>query len=247
MSTKQHALITGANKGIGHAIARQLGERGFAVWLGCRDRARGEAAADALRRQGIDALAIVLDVTDEDSVRAAAHRLADAVPTLDVLVNNAGMHFGLPPPASAEPAEQLRAMLETNTLGPLRVTRHMLPLLRKAAGARIVMMSSGLGSIGATLDTTSENWSVGFAGYAASKSALNMFTVKLAKELMGEGIKVNAADPGLTATDLTGHMGQRTPDEAAAVAVELATIGAMGPTGGFYYRDALRGLARHPW
>lgn len=247
MSTKQHALITGANKGIGHAIARQLGERGFAVWLGCRDGARGEQAAEALRRQGVEAQAVVLDVTSEDSVRAAAEQLGGAMPALDVLVNNAGMHFGFPPPASAEPIEQLRAMLETNTLGPLRVTHHMLPLLRKAAGARIVMMSSGLGSIGATLDTTSENWNVSFAGYAASKTALNMFTVKLAKELMGAGIKVNAVDPGLTATDLTGHMGNRTPDEAAVVAVELATIGALGPTGGFYYWDVRRGLSRHPW
>ena len=245
--TKAIALITGANKGIGLAVARQLGERGYSVWLGCRDRDRGETAAAQLRALGLDAHAIVLDVTQDESVRQAAARLGEELAALDVLVNNAGMHFGLPPAASEESIDHMRAMFEANTLGPVRVAQAFLPLLRRSASARIVMMSSGLGSLASTTDMTSENWTVGFAGYCASKSALNMFTIKLAKELMSEGIKVNAADPGLTATDLTGHMGNRSPHDAAAIAVDLATLGRLGPTCGFFHHGHAGSLSQHPW
>ena len=245
--TKSNVLITGANKGIGYAIARQLGERGCSVWLGCRDSDRGETAAAQLRAAGLDAHAVVLDVTRDESVRKAAERLDGALAALDVLVNNAGMHFGLPPGASEEPLDHMRAMFETNTLGPIRVTQFFLPLLRRSAAARIVMMSSGLGSLQSTTEMTSQNWGVGFAGYCASKSALNMVTIKLAKELLSEGMKVNAADPGLTATDLTGHMGDRSPEEAAAVAVELATLGRLGPTCGFFHHGHAGSLSQHPW
>ncbi|WP_430252150.1 SDR family NAD(P)-dependent oxidoreductase [Neorhizobium sp. DAR64860/K0K1] len=244
---RQTALITGANKGIGFAIARQLAERGFLVWLGCRDEKRGELAAQMLRDLGHDAQSIVLNVVDDGSVCAAAEKIGREVTSLDVLVNNAGMHFGYPPPASEEPIDQMRAMLDVNALGPVRVTQAFLPLLREAERARIVMMSSGLGSIEGTADMTSENWTVGFAGYCASKAALNMFMLKLAKDLMNEGIKVNAADPGLTATDLTGHMGERTPTQAAAIAVQLATLDALGPTGGFFHDGTSSTLVRHPW
>lgn len=243
----QTALVTGANKGIGFAIARQLAEGGLSVWLGCRDGERGENAARELRGHGLDAQALLLDVADDASVRAAAQVLGGEISALDVLVNNAGMHFGLPPRPSEEPVEQMHMMLEVNALGPVRVTQAFLPLLRKSPGARIVMMSSELGSLDATMDTTSENWTVGFAGYCASKTALNMFTLKIAKDLMAEGIKVNAADPGLTATDLTGHMGQRSPKEAAAIAVQLATLDPLGPTGGFFHDGIGTPFPQHRW
>ncbi len=246
--TTSTALITGANKGIGLEIARQLGARNFAVWLGCRDQQRGEEAAESLRGEGIEANCLVMDVTDAGSIRSAAERLGSHVAALDALVNNAGMHFGPPPPASEEPVEKMLAMVDVNAFGAVRVTQAFLPLLRKAAGARVVMMTSGLGSLTSTLDMTSENWNVGFAGYCASKAALNMFTIKFAKEFAVEGIKVNAADPGLTATDLTGHMGSRTPREAAAIAVRLATLDRFGPTGGFFRNDnADTRPPRHPW
>lgn len=248
MTDKMNALVTGANKGIGFAIARQLGTKGMRVWLGCRDEVRGRDAADALRADGVDAEPILIDVTSDESVAAAVEALASRIHGLDVLVNNAGMHFGFTPPTEGEPLDQMATMFEVNALGAVRVTQSVLPLLRRAEAARIVMMSSGLGSISATLDMRSENWTVPMAGYCASKAALNMFMVKFAKDLAPEGIKVNAADPGLTATDLTGSMGGRTPDEAARVPVALATLGSQGPTGGFYRGPELEGdFAAQGW
>jgi NAD(P)-dependent dehydrogenase (short-subunit alcohol dehydrogenase family) len=234
MSTKSVALITGANKGIGLAIARQLGQQNFSVWLGCRNMERGEKAAAELRQSGIEAFPIVIDVTNEASVRAAAAHFAEKAGRLDALVNNAGISLGNYPPPSEESVDDIQAMFDVNVLGPVRVTQAFLPSLRKSKAARIVMMSSSLGSVTATLDMSGDIWPVGVAGYCASKSALNMFTVKFAKELLHEGIKVNAADPGYTATDLNGHTGHRSVEEAAAIAVKLATLGYMGPTGGFF-------------
>ncbi len=246
--TKSTALITGANKGIGLEIARQLGALNFAVWLGCRDQTRGEAAAAALRAEGIEANCLVLDVTDADSIRSAAEHLQSRIGALDALINNAGMNFGRAPSPSQESVDEMRAIFDVNLFGPIRVTQAFLPLLRKSPSARIVMMSSGLGSIASTLDMTSENWGIGSAGYCASKTALNMVTVKLAKELAAEEIKVNAADPGLTATDLTGHMGSRTPSDAAPIAVRLATLDRLGPTGGFFHNENTDPRPpRHPW
>jgi len=247
MSSARTCFITGANKGIGLAIARQLGQQGFTVWLGCRDLLKGEQAAAPLREAGIAAHPIVIDVTSDASVQAAVLTLAAQQDRLDVLVNNAGISLGAFPPASEESLDDIRNMFEVNTYGPLRVTQAMLPLLRKAPAARIVMMSSSLGSLEKTLDLRSDIWQVGAAGYCASKSALNMFTVKLAKELAGTSIKVNAADPGYTATDLNGHSGPRSVEQAAAIAVRLATLDAMGPTGGFFHDGYADSPARHPW
>ena len=245
--TTTTALVTGANKGIGFAIARQLGSNGHAVWLGCRDLDLGEAAAARLRAEGLDARNLALDVTDDDSVAVAAARLGEQVPALDVLVNNAGVNFRPVGGPSTEPVDDVRATFDVNVLGPMRVTHAFLPLLRRSPTARVVMMSSGLGSIAATLDPTSENWNVDQAGYCASKAALNMVTVKFAKELLSEGIKVNAADPGLTATDLTAQAGDRTPEVAAAVAVDLATLTAFGPTAGFFHAARLDAPTHHRW
>lgn len=228
------ALVTGANKGIGLAIARQLGVQDHEVWLGCRDLLRGDAAAAGLRQAGIDARALRIDVTDEASVAEAAAELTREVGMLDVLVNNAGLMFAPPPSAAEESIEEVRQMFDTNVFGVLRVTQAFLPLLRKSDAARIVMMSSGLSSLGEALDMRSETWTVGFAGYCASKTALNMLTVKLAKELDREGIKVNAVDPGLTSTDMTGNGPGHSPDQGALPAVALATTHAYGPTAGFY-------------
>ncbi len=232
--TSPTALVTGANKGIGLAIARQLGAAGHTVWLGCRDISRGEMAAFELRENGVAARAMQLDVTDDASASSAAKTIESEVGHLDVLVNNAGLMFGSPPSLAEESIDEIQQMFNTNVFGVMRVTQAFLPLLRKSKAARIVMMSSGLSSLTDALDMRSETWTVGFGGYCASKTALNMLTVKLAKELDREGIKVNAVDPGLTSTDMTGNGPGHSPEDGARPAFALATTHAYGPTGGFY-------------
>ena len=184
--------------------------------------------------------------TEDAIVRAAADRLTGEVGALNVLVNNAGISIGTPARATEEPVADVRAMFEVNTFGPLRVTQAFLPLLRAANGARVVMVSSGLGSIAEACDPAGLFWGVGYAGYCASKAALNMLTVKFAQELAADRIRVNAADPGFTATDLNGHSGPRSVEQAAGVVVELATLGFIGPTGGFFH-DGHATQARHRW
>ena len=243
MKTKKSALITGANKGIGLEIARQLGRLDYIVWLGCRDAQRGAQAAAELQAEGLDARSLLLDVSSDDSVRQAVSQLE----SLDVLVNNAGVSLGMAQSVTSDNLEEMRVMLEVNALGPVRVTQAFLPLLRKSEAPRIVMMSSSLGSVGATLDISRGGWNVGYAGYSASKSALNMFTAKLAKELLAENFKVNAACPGFTATDLNAHTGFRTAQDAAVIAVRLATLDALGPTGGFFNDGHTAQLNPLPW
>lgn len=241
------ALITGANKGIGLAIARQLGTAGHMVWLGCRDISRGEMAARELRGSGIDARAVQIDVTDGVSVANAAKTVESEMGRLDVLVNNAGLMFDPPPSLAEESIDEMQRMFDTNVFGVMRVTQAFLPLLRKSKAARIVMMSSGLSSLTDTLDMRSETWTVGFGGYCASKTALNMLTVKLAKELDRDGIKVNAVDPGLTSTDMTGNGPGHSPEEGARPAVALATTHAYGPTAGFYACTPSGELVQKNW
>ncbi|PYE38580.1 NADP-dependent 3-hydroxy acid dehydrogenase YdfG [Rhizobium sp. PP-F2F-G20b] len=232
--TSPIALVTGANKGIGLAIARQLGAAGHTVWLGCRDISRGVMAARELLGNGIDAHAVQLDVKDGASVSSAAQIVESEMGRLDVLVNNAGLMFGPPPSLAEESIDEMQRMFDTNVFGVMRVTQAFLPLLRKSKAARIVMMSSGLSSLTDALDMRSETWMVGFGGYCASKTALNMLTVKLAKELEPDGIKVNAVDPGLTSTDMTGNGPGHSPEDGARPAVALATTHAYGPTAGFF-------------
>ncbi len=247
MSTRKTALVTGANKGIGREIARQLGHRGYSVWLGCRDAERGEQAAVELRDEGIDARVLALDVTDDASVKAAAATYARANDTLDALVNNAGVATGGYAAPSEASLDDMRAVYEVNVFGPVRVTQAFLPLLRKAGQGRIVMMSSSLGSIAEQLDMTSATYGVNLLGYNSSKSALNMITVSFAKELAAPGIKVNAANPGYVATDLNDHQGYRSVEQGAAIAVHLATLGPMGPTAGFFNDGAEPSPGRHAW
>ncbi|GAA0913849.1 SDR family NAD(P)-dependent oxidoreductase [Nonomuraea longicatena] len=214
------ALITGADKGIGHESARLLG---------ARDEERGRAAA---RRLGQPYLA--LDVTDAASVAAAARRLRDEYGGLDILVNNAavaGVRRGASPSATA--LADLREVYETNVFGVVAVTNAMLPLLRQSPAARIVNVSSELGSLGLATDPGSPFWARNNLIYNSSKSALNMVTVAYAKELVDTPIKVNAASPGYCATDMTAHRGPRSAEQGAAIVVRLATLDADGPTGAF--------------
>lgn len=231
------ALVTGANKGIGLETARRLGALGYRVWLGARDAARGEAAAAGLRAAGHDVRALSLDITDDASVAAAAARLAAEAAALDALVSNAGIVLAPDAPPSALPLDAMRATYEVNVFGGVRVIQAFLPLLRAAPAARIVTLSSGLGSLTDAADPRGPFYEVNLLGYNSSKSALNMVTLAFAKELRDTAIKVNAADPGFTATDLNGFRGARTVGQAADIVVRLATLGPDGPTGGFFNDD----------
>jgi NAD(P)-dependent dehydrogenase (short-subunit alcohol dehydrogenase family) len=230
---KRIALVTGANKGIGRETARQLGLAGVTVLIGARDRARGEEAASALRSQGCDVHPLLLDVTDAASVASAASAVEAKHGRLDVLVNNAGIAKGSKP--SEEPLTVMREIYETNVFGVIAVTQAMLPLLRRAPSARVVNVSSSLGSLGLASDpTTLIAQQILLFAYSSSKTSLNAFTVRLAHELRDTPIKVNSACPGYVATDLNQHRGTRTIEQGAAIMIRLATLPPDGPTGGFY-------------
>ncbi|MEU9738525.1 SDR family oxidoreductase [Micromonospora chersina] len=244
------ALITGANKGIGLATARQLGARGTTVLVGARDAARGREAADKLRAAGVDARFVPLEVTDAASVAAAAELVEREYGHLDVLVNNAGIvradGAGLP---SQTTLDTLREVYETNVFGVVAVTNALLPLLRRAPAARIVNVSSEVGSIAVMTDPQGALFALTSIPYPSSKTALNMITAMYAKELRDTPIKVNAANPGYCATDLNHHSGFRTPEEGAEVSVYLATLPADAPSGLLwgYQMDAGGGYGVLPW
>jgi NAD(P)-dependent dehydrogenase (short-subunit alcohol dehydrogenase family) len=233
MTDKKTALVTGANKGIGLEIARGLGRIGYTVWIASRNGNRSEAAAEALRRDDLDARFLSLDVTDDRSVAAAAETLGREVDRLDVLVNNAGISTGWGPP-SEETITDVRAIYDVNVFGVIRATQAFLPLLKMSSDPRIVMISSSLGSLGWASDFEAPMAHVNLLGYNSSKSALNAVTVAFAKELAPLGFKVNAGCPGYTATDLNQHTGSRTPEQGAAIGIRLATLPDDGPTGGFF-------------
>ncbi|MDO8213059.1 SDR family NAD(P)-dependent oxidoreductase [Conexibacter sp. CPCC 206217] len=244
------ALVTGANKGIGKAIAQGLARTGMTVLLGSRDQARGAAAAAELTADARGATAdddsrgaahrtagdvavvpLQLDVTDQHSVDAAAAFVAERFGRLDVLVNNAGT--AVRTSAADATADDFRVVYETNVFGVVAVTHALLPLLLAARAPRIVNVSSLRGSLG------DEGAFVGRPSmpYSSSKTALNAITVHYARDLASTAIKVNAAAPGHVATDFNGFRGVRTPEQGARIAIRLATLPDDGPTGGFFDDD----------
>ncbi len=232
--TTKIALVTGANKGIGFETARQLGTQDMTVLIGARDDARGREAERVLRDGGVDAHFVPLDVTDEKSVRRAAEWIEAGYGRLDILVNNAGTasiaRRSFPP--SQTSLEDMRAVYEINVFGIVAVTNAMLPLLRRAPAARIVNVSSEVGSITAQSDPAHPLGQMpASVQYPSSKAALNMITAMYAKELRDTPIKVNAANPGFTATDFNDHRGFRSAAEGAEPSVYLATLPDDGPTG----------------
>ncbi|GLT00287.1 dehydrogenase [Sphingobium jiangsuense] len=233
-SSARTVLITGANKGIGYEIARQLGAAGLRIWLGARNAEAGEAAAATLREGGADVRAVHIDLLDPATIAAAAARIDAEDGRLDVLINNAGINDPRDGRPGSVDMEAVRRIFETNFFGTLAVTQAMLPLLRKSPGARIVNQSSDLGSL---QQQGNADWKFAFVkslGYSASKAALNMLTVHLAAELREAGIAVNSANPGATATDLNGHRGHQTVDQGASPAVRLALMEGDPITGGFF-------------
>jgi NAD(P)-dependent dehydrogenase (short-subunit alcohol dehydrogenase family) len=230
------ALITGANKGIGFEIARQLGTRGMIVLVGARDHTRGEEAVKKLQSEGVEASAVHLDVTDQVTIDAAVSYIDETYGKLDVLVNNAAISLrdGRVPPSELA-VEVFRATYETNVFGVFAVTKAMLPLLRRSDAGRIVNMSSPMGSL--SLNSNPDSFYAQMPpllAYNSSKTAVNAITVFFAHELRNTSIKVNAVSPGYVATDLNDHSGMLTPQQGAKVPVTFATLPADGPTGGFF-------------
>lgn len=218
-------FITGANKSLGYETARRLIEAGHTVVVGARDPERGRAAADALGARFVQ-----IDVTDDASVAAAAENVGAREGGIDVLINNAGV-FGPHIPADQLTATDASTVFEVNVVGIVRVTHAFLPLLRKSASPVIVNVSSGMGSFALTHDAGRAEGRNLAPLYTASKAAVTMLTTQYAKSW--PDIKVNAVDPGYTATDFNGHSGPQTVTEGTDAIVELATIGADGPTGTF--------------
>ncbi|MGW5351393.1 SDR family oxidoreductase [Streptomyces sp. NPDC004031] len=227
------ALVTGANKGIGYEIAAGLGALGWSVGIGARNEERRAAAVDTLRAAGADVFGVPLDVTDDASVTAAARLVEERTGRLDTLVNNAGITGGGPQEPTTVDVNRVRAAVETNVIGVIRVTNAFLPLLRRSPSPRIVNVSSSVGSL--TLQTApgAEVGPIAVA-YSPSKTFLNAVTVQYARELAGTPVLINAVCPGYTATDLNGFQGVRTPQQGAACAIRLATVPDDGPTGRFF-------------
>jgi len=246
---KTIALITGANRGLGFEIARQLGNKGFIVLLGSRDQAAGDAAAEQLTRQGTTAYAVTLDITKSDSISLAVKTVETRFGRLDILVNNAAR---LPTAndkdtPSTISGELLAEFINTNFLAQVAVTQAFLPLIRQSHAGRIVNMSSTIGSVTITSEPLHQNGpKPARLAYASSKAAFNMFTVTLAKELVDTGIKVNAADPGLTQTDAGGANAPNTVEQGAKPAVYLACLDDDGPTGCFF-THRLTHQTINPW
>ena len=231
------ALVTGANRGLGRETARQLAGKGITVLLGSRDPQRGAAVAAEIVAEGGDAVAVPLDVTDEDSVAAVAAQVRDVWSKLDVLVNNAGAFR--PATAVETTAAPMRDIFEVNVFGVVTVTRAVLALLARSPAPRIVNVSSTTASLALTSagEALPGNAAVRMA-YTASKATLNMLTVQYARAFQLDPelarIKINSATPGYTATDMNQHQGILSVHDGARAIVELATLPADGPTGGFF-------------
>ena len=238
------ALVTGANKGIGFEVSRALGKAGFVVLLGARDAGRGEEAAAKLRSEALDVRFVHADLEHaNETATAIAENIAKEFGHLDVLVNNAGVAdmTGADAPASSASIQAMRRIFNTNFFGTVEFTQPLLPLLKAASAARIVNVSSGLGSFEINTDPHSPFYGVKPLGYNASKAALNMFTVNLAWELRETKAKVNSVCPGYVSTDLNNHSGPGTAADGAVAIAKYAQIGEDGPTAGFFHQDGAYG------
>ena len=245
MPDQRIALVTGANQGVGLQLAKELVANGVTVLVGSRNFERGVAAANEI---GAGAIAIQLDVTDAASIAAAARRIRDEFGRLDLLVNNAAIsntrkgslslaEYGKASLASNVPLDEVRAVWETNVFGVLAVYQAMLPLLRLSADARIVNVSSGVGSLTTNADPAFAYRRMFGPGYSASKTALNAVTLSMMIELESTGIKVNLVSPGFTSTNLNGYEGTESVEEGSREVVRVALLGPDGPTGTFTRGD----------
>ena len=242
------ALITGANKSIGFETARQLLQMGFYVYLGSRNMANGLEAVAKLNAEGLNEVeAVQIDVSDAGSVKAARAEIGRKTGVLDVLINNAGISGDMPQTATGTDIAVFRQVYDTNLFGAVLVTQAFMDLLRPSPQPRIVNVTSGLASLTLHNDPAWKYYHVKAAVYTSSKAALNMYTIALAYELRDTPFKVNAIDPGYTATEFNHFSGPGTVADAAARIVKGATMDADGPTGKFFSDDNNPGMEESPW
>ncbi|MGH9936142.1 MAG: SDR family oxidoreductase [Blastocatellia bacterium] len=231
MHKNKVAFITGANKGLGFEIARQLGQRGVTVALGARDDTRGNEAADKLKAEGIDAHAVKIDVTNEADVAALPALFESKFGRLDILINNAGVMLDW----GGVTRDTFHQTYETNVFAPYFITEALLPLLKASPAGRIVNHSSSMGSMALMGDPNSFPPETVTPVYCSSKAALNMLTVTLARRLEGTNVKVNSADPGWVKTDMGTEQAPLEVVDGAKTAVALALLPDDGPTGGYFH------------
>ena len=241
-------LITGANKGIGLETARQLLQQGYYVYLGCRDMEKGQQAISQLQSEGLSQVEpIEIDADQIESIKAAREVLGRKTKVLDVLINNAGILGDMHQTPLETDINVFKQVFETNFFGVIEVTQAFIDLLRQSPEPRIVNVTSGLGSLTLHNDPSWKHYMVKPACYAPSKAALNAYTIMLAYNLRDTSFKINAVDPGYTATDFNNHSGPGTVQDAAARVVKAALLGPDGPTGQFFSDDNAPETGISPW
>ena len=241
-------LITGANKSIGFETARQLLQQGYYVYLGCRDIQKGQQAVSQLQSEGLNQVEpIEIDVNNITTIKAAREIIGRKTKVLDVLVNNAGIAGSFPQTSLETDITVFRQVFETNFYGVIATTQAFIDLLRESPEPRIVNVTSGLGSLTLQNDPGYKHYQVKPAAYVTSKAALNGYTIMLAYDLRNTPFKVNAVDPGYTATDFNNHSGPGTIPDAAAMVVKAAVLGPDGVTGQFFSDDNAPETGISPW
>ncbi|SFD08426.1 Short-chain dehydrogenase [Chitinophaga sp. CF118] len=241
-------LITGANKSIGLETARQLMKEGYYVFLGCRNLKNGQDAIEKLNLEGLkDVEAVQIDITDQQSIKAARIEIGKKTTVLDALINNAGMSGGMPQTPLTANLDVMNTVFNTNLYGVVRVTQAFIDLLEKSSQPRIVNVSSGMGSLTLSSDPNFKYHQFKGGIYGPSKAALNMYTIALSYELRDKPFKVNAVDPGFTATDFNNHRGTGSVNDAAARIAKYVLIGEDGPTGKFISEEMNPVTGEIPW
>ncbi len=242
------ALVTGANKGIGFEVARQLAQKGIYVYLGSRNLEKGIKAVNTLKAEGLNNVEVIqLDITNEESVKNARSEIGKKTTVLNILINNAGIFGGNPQEALTATIDQFKATYDSNVFGVVRVTQAFIDLLKLSAAPRIVNVSSSQGSITLHSDPSYKYYDYKAAAYLSSKSAMNMYTVVLAYELKDSNFKINAVCPGYTKTDFNGLRGPGTVEDAGKRIVKYALVDKDGPTGKFFSEENNPATGEIPW
>ncbi|MFB3386913.1 SDR family oxidoreductase [Flavobacterium sp. LAR06] len=241
-------LITGANRSIGLEITKQLSKKGLFVYLGARDLAKGNAVVEELKKEGFEKIkAIEIDVTKPVSIEAARNIIETEQGKLDILINNAGISGEFPQNASNTSITAIQHVFDTNFFGVISVSQAFLELLKKSEAPRISNITSGLGSLTLHSDPSWKYYNFKVTNYMTSKAALNAYTIALAYELKDLSFKVNAIDPGYTATDFNHHSGPGTVESAAAFIIKHTVTDEDAPNGMFFSNDIEDESGVSPW